>query len=641
MKKLMLGILQGVAIGALLGLFAGLWRAVETISANAYFEYELEHVATKLLWAEVSSAAFWGALVALGSIAVGLLSYPIARVLRGDRRRASGGALASPIVLSLLVATGYRVNITYLPHKFAWISLAVDLAMVSVALVAWFALARGFDRITGSPSALVHLRRAGLLAATATAAILLASFATRWPWPPAKADESRPNVIIVMIDTLRRDRMSLYGHSRATTPGIDDFASRATVFSRAVAQAPWTKPSVASLLTSMYPRQHGITNMSVRRTDERGKVLVEVLDPHAITIAELLSNAGYATAAIGNNQHLIREIGFAQGFDLHNLRVEPDEPRTRAAALYRPFYERLFPEERSDGHRTRAAATNRRFFDWLDRHENGRFFAYLHYIDLHWPYRTAPPFSGLYAGPPPHVDYNAPAFITNFNRSNDRLDPRVLKHMSDTYDEGIRFIDVQIDNLFIELQARKLFDETLIIFVGDHGEEFLEHGRLGHGYSLYTELLSVPLVVKYPCRESACRAERVDEVVELIDVMPTILALVGIAPPRGTLGKPLPSHESRGPTEAVAMSETGDLISLETQTHKYVRGPRGEILFDLRSDHEEMRNQAAENPELIAEFRRRMRDLGKRVDAGSSIGAGEMTASDEMKNQLEALGYVE
>ncbi len=178
------------------------------------------------------------------------------------------------------------------------------------------------------------------------------------------------------------------------------------------------------------------------------------------------------------------ELGFAQGYQTYDW-LQP----FRLSALakinnrYRPEFAGNFVAERIDDH----------FLDWLESNADGRFFAYLHHINVHWPYRSPAPFSGMYMKSPPSEDFNVEKFMPNTNEkhltgSGPRLSPETLRAMSDAYDEGIRYVDDSLGKMFAELARRGLYDNTLIIITADHGEEFMEHGLIGHGETLYDEV---------------------------------------------------------------------------------------------------------------------------------------------------------
>lgn len=618
MKKLLVRVLQALAAGALIGSLAGLARAVGIIATNDYFHFDLDHLAAKVLFGEISQGTVTGIVIAAATVAVVLIAYPFAWLLRRKRERAWGGALAAPVVLVVSVLVAYHINRHYLPGILTLPSMLANAGMAVAVVAVWFAAARAFDRLAAAAAPRAILRGAAFVAVPAVLIALFLSQSATWLFTPSPQAEGRPNVLLIMIDALRADRMSAYGHSRETTPNLDRLAADGVLFTQAISQATWTKPSVASLFTSMYPRQHGIASSDWGRPDAGGQTRVDTLNPKVLTLAEALSNAGYRTAAIGENNHLTPKTDFDQGFDTFEMKIDPDE------------------------HWTRAPEMNRRFRRWINRHGDDDFFVYLHYIDVHWPYKSPPPFKGMYAGPPATVDYNRLGFVPEHNAAPPtEFDPELLEHMLATYDEGIRFIDDQIGEVIDELKERGLYDETLIVVISDHGDEFREHGKFAHGESLFDEVIHVPLIIKFPCPGPNCRQQTVTDQVETIDVMPTILESAGIPLPAGLFGRHVFS-DSPDP-EPAAFSELDNQVALRTPQHKYIYAfdSGAEQLYDLTADPAEKRNLAAEQPELAEGFRSRIFGWIEVVDTGLSVISGQVELDEESKKRLEALGYVE
>jgi len=388
-----------------------------------------------------------------------------------------------------------------------------------------------------------------------------------WGTPTITTASGRdaPLVILYLVDTLRADHLGLYGYRRDTAPALSRFARDGVVFDTAIASSSWTKPSVASLFTSLPPAEH------------RCVQFYTPLDPSLVTLAERLRDGGYMTGAVvANRLVLARDAHFDQGFTYF---ASPPEPQ-------------------------RAAQVVDEALRFLDARRGLPTFLYVHALDPHSPYAPPPPFDRRF-GPPPGPAHPAA-------EPYDYRVPADLSRIVAQYDGEIAYGDQEFGRLVRELKARGLYDRAMIVFVSDHGEEFLDHGDWVHGHALYDELVRVPLVVKYPRNRNAGR--RVESQVQLLDVLPTILKSQGlpVPDPPAIAGRPL--DESLGPRfrERPVVFETKYreyvAYGVRTRANKYVHqvypDPR-ELFFDLVRDPQERdghsRSAAAHALRRIAE----------------------------------------
>ncbi len=315
----------------------------------------------------------------------------------------------------------------------------------------------------------------------------------------ASADDAgRPNILLICIDTLRADQLGAYGAGRGSSPSLDGFAAEGVVFDQAVSVSSWTKPSVVSLLTGLYPSEHGVLRASRKRVD--------VLAPRFETLAERLASAGYVTAAFVQNDHLQkRSSGLDQGFGTY------------------------FEEAGV------APILSNRFLSWLEGEQRKPFFAYLHFLDPHWPYTP-----DSIAGGGQGSDADAMRIAhwglrtehwwllrdrVNKGKLGD-LDAAEVRTLAKLYAGEVHEIDAVLGRLFRLLRSDGVFDNTLVVVTSDHGEGFLEHKSLDHGYGLYDELLRVPLLIRFPAGKY--RGHRVSALVQSIDVVPTLLEVAGV-----------------------------------------------------------------------------------------------------------------
>ena len=312
----------------------------------------------------------------------------------------------------------------------------------------------------------------------------------------------RPNVLLVSIDSLRADHVGAYGYARDTSPAIDALARGGVLFENAISSAPWTVPAHMTLLTGLPPEVHDV--VTVRQK----------LSPDAVTLAEVLQDAGYATAAFVSGPTVMAHYGFGQGFASYDESMVERRPKLAGAAVSSPGLVDLVS-------------------GWLDRWSTAEtrepFFVFLHMWDVHYDY--VPPreyverFDPGYDG-----DLDVRRFETN-ERLHRGMAPRDLRHLIALYDGEIRFTDDHLARLVAKLRTLGVLDDTIVVVTSDHGEEFFEHGAKGHAKTLYDEVLRVPLVVRYPRRVAP--AQRVTQQVRLMDVAPTILGLAGVTAPEG------------------------------------------------------------------------------------------------------------
>jgi len=297
------------------------------------------------------------------------------------------------------------------------------------------------------------------------------------------APEPKPhNVLLLMVDALRADHLGCYGYERDTSPRIDALANESVLFVNAYAQSSWTKPSIPTLFTSLYPIQHGV--YAGEKPHSAGYLESDVLADEFLTLAEAFKQAGFRTAAFVNNEHLPA----SQGFDVY---------------------------EQGD---ISAAEIQQGFFEFVDQAPEAPFFAYLHYLDVHWPFEPESPFDERFAGP------EAPAFpgpdgwrgLTDaINQGRIRLSPEEHQQLVSLHDGGIAELDHHIGELLERLRQQGRLDQTIILLTSDHGEELLEHGKVGHGETLFDEVIRVRMLMRLP---GSAGARRVREPARLLDV---------------------------------------------------------------------------------------------------------------------------
>lgn len=427
-----------------------------------------------------------------------------------------------------------------------------------------------------------------------------------------RREPERPNVVLISIDTLRADHLGGYGYRRKTSPNLDALAARGVLFENAVAPSSWTLPSHASLLSGVSPYRHGAVSAASRIRDD------------VPLLAELLRAHGYHTVAFVNAPFVGSSYGFARGFERFDERYE---------------------QRRRD-----LAARHRDLIDAVDGLEPP-FFLFVHYMDVHTPYRPPKEFN-VFAkdkrssevlrdvGVGSVVELRNAAREGRFAMSDADRD-----RLRDLYDGEILALDAHLGTFLATLEGRH--PDTLVIVTADHGEEFLEHGAFGHGDTLYEEVLRVPLIVAGP---GVARGVRAATLATSVDVVPTVLESVGAAVPEGLDGRSLrPVLRAGGAGTAAARDLRTGVVALHTASSdgtRALRGVRGEgrkllhddlrktvELYDLDSDPAERTNLARATTDPVLE--RALAALGT-VTSGASVRQPDPSTVEALK----ALGYL-
>ncbi|MCW5977080.1 MAG: sulfatase [Bryobacteraceae bacterium] len=464
------------------------------------------------------------------------------------------------------------------------------------------------------------------------------------------APKNRPNVLIYLVCSLRTDHTSLYGYERDTTPFMKSLGAAGVVFEDAQAQAPWTKASVPSLMTSLYAYATNIRHDT------------DTIPRAAVPLAEVFRKEGYSTASIVTNPFVGRASGLHRGYD------------------YMVEYPVVHHERKDDVDRgTDSAALNKVALPWLQRHHHEPFFLYLHVTDPHAPYRPPKEFERKFADPAETKQfdeayrgmwdprqYGGGTTVSPEMVKRKGVDPkRFIQQAKDRYDGEVAFMDHSLEQLAGKLKDLGALDDTLIIVLADHGEEFFDHGFTAHGHSLYRELIHAVLMMWNPRLLPAPR--RVTETVQLIDVYPTILDLLRIAPP-GLIqgqslapllaGKPFArkapvvstrfAHPNAKPGGTVPENRTGGFAIFQDQWKLIYRDqarraglPEVE-LYDRRADPKETSNVAAANPEVVTKLRNELDAwIAAQEEVKKMVGPGGKSKLDPQSlERLRTLGYI-
>jgi len=405
---------------------------------------------------------------------------------------------------------------------------------------------------------------------------------------PAGVARDHLNLVIVTLDTTRADRMGAYGNTEVETPTFDRLAREGVLFENAVSVAPLTLPAHSSMFTGKFPPEHGVR-------DNGGFFL----GPEQTTLAEVLKSRGYRTGAFVGAYVLDSKWGISQGFDDYYDKFDLSESKTISlAAIQRPGNEVVDQA-----------------LPWLESSKDRPFFAWIHLYDAHSPYRPPEPFATKYKGHP--------------------------------YNGEIAFTDSQVARVVAKLEALHLYDRTVVMVMGDHGESLGDHGEAAHGFFIYNSVTHVPFAVRAPF--AATHGRRVADPVRSVDVMPTALDLLGIAPPGGISGVSL------GPLLAGTTRELGldayseamyplhhygwsDLHALRSGRYKVIDAPRPE-LYDIDRDPTEADNLYESRRQLGDRMIGQLRTLeGRFAKTEAALPAADV--DPEARQRLAALGYV-
>jgi len=419
------------------------------------------------------------------------------------------------------------------------------------------------------------------------------------PSPAADASErlaklGRPNIVLFLVDTLRADVLTPYGAPEGSSPGLARWAEQGVVFERVMSQSSWTKVSMASLMTSMWPRTHG-----VREVDDG-------LAQGAVTLPELLQQAGYRTYAVQTNGWLAQSFGFQQGFDSYRF------PLGASAGGAPGLTSSLWAH--ADNVYANAVGL-------LDEHEAERpFFLYLHFMDVH--------------------EYAAPSDV-----------PRPDPGPRGAYRAAARWVDEVVDRVRRDLDERGLLDRTVLVLASDHGETFGEHGVNGHARDVLSAVLHVPLIIRLPF---PVEATRISTQVRNVDLAPTLLELAQLPVPASfegqslvpllAGGEPEPDRPSYASLSALLFGDAALQDSTTTGHWTYARNragdPPAEFLFDRSVDPAEGVNLVGLEPEAYARMR-------ERLDAHLAVPPAELTVENRVRidpgiaQRLRAMGYLQ
>jgi len=624
--------------------YAAAFAAFEWVALFVRFPPHItsEHTETLLLIVAVHAA--------LAAVA-GLILGPVLHCL-GRRPRLS--LLARPDGVRALVASGltavyWILAVNVLTEGGAGARLALLLNLVALALAAALALVllrRSVRRVTRATRigwsflvVLVLWLPLYLYANVPSNPSVPYARPPAVEVDPAALEAPRPNLLLIIVDTVRSDCLSCYGSVESNTPHMDNLAERGVIFEQCVAPEPLTRPSVCSILTGLYPKTHGVDSNT------------KSLDDELTTLAEALRGRGYATGAFVSSVVLSADFGTAQGFETYK---EPPEPWTYAGSVValRRFH-RLVAGDAGTRYlkEYRAGEMTRRSTEWMEERGDEPFFALVHYYDAHMPY--APPegyrlelAEGLGHVRAPYSDPHG-RFDPDVHMPPDFLRQQWLRYLGE-----IAYLDHCIGELMSAFDTLPGSDEAIVVLVADHGESFEHDYYFAHGNRLYDSTVRVPLIFRDPALPAGVR---VPSQVRIIDLFPTLLGRLdatGAANAQGVdlapvvaaavVGEQAPHLPAYSITDFTANRPVVPklCLSLRSPPWKYITSPTiGRVeLYDLESDPGETLNLADDRPEVAL-------SLARSLESWNTTTAARQVApeqlSHEQREALKALGYIQ
>jgi arylsulfatase len=530
------------------------------------------------------------------------------------RRSLAVGAWLGSVPLSFLVSRYYvaqRVFGEQLPMRTPT-GVAVHAALLLFAVLLGTVLAFVFG-LAGKREGWRNIAFLGvgwgLFAGLVAWGVQLAAPLPRAPARVATAGTQRPNVVLFVIDTLRADALGPYGAPPGQTPNIDALAREAVVFRNAYAQSSWTRPSIATILTGLYPSEHG----AVRKLDP--------LPDSADTLAEFFQRRGYWTAAFVTNINVAPIFNFDQGFgEYHYLAPSfyfgASDSATRLASykILRLLRERFWKNRIYYQHYYQDAhVVTNAVRSWLDEQPPEPFFLLIHYMDPHDPYFEIP--------------YNGRGIARVVNPFPD---PSQAQEMRRLYAQEVQYLDQELGALVEDLRRRGLLDRSWLLLTADHGEEFYEHGGWWHGTTLYEEQIRVPLLLRGPAGRATPAIH--DGFALTIDIFPTLVQAAGFAPPKDLRGVDLLQEGAMKDRIVFAEEELegNRLAAIRVGAEKLIvanpGNPRGLgewELYDLERDPHERENLAEARPERVAELRGTLNAFRLSLQSGRSANLAQ------------------
>jgi len=479
----------------------------------------------------------------------------------------------------------------------------------------------------------------------------------------ASARSGAPTIILIVLDTVRADHLSLYGYDRETTPNLQHFSLGATVYRNASSSGDMTLPSHGSLFTGLYPSRHGayLTDDYPVTSDPDKEALAQIVNMVANpladefdTMAEILQGCGYRTFGIISNYGILHpDFGLAQGFDYFDYRVPEDRetsPRSYFvhSALH-GIYKRLVYSSAPPRQTRSAEEITDAILERLPDAQSSEnpFFLFVNYMDAHWPYLPPPPYDNLFPGKQEiFSDEDYGSVYDNVVYGGRELPAPARSHLVSQYDGAIAYLDNSLARLFDNLKDAGLYDSSMIIVTSDHGEAFGERNVIGHAVSVHQDQISVPLIIKYPGQTTG---SVVNSPANGVDLLPTVLDVVGHTTDAKVQGRSLAEFEEKTgsvfsesfPWYLTLRAKRFDSLqrAVTSTRFKLIRSDNGEReLYDLKADPLETTNVYELHRDIAADLEERLNTAF--LDTPQKRRP-KQSPSPEALERLRSLGYIQ
>jgi arylsulfatase A-like enzyme len=599
------------SIFIIIGFIIGLIIPVSYIIANNFIQYKFYRLIAFNLqesinkWIIINIICFAGLifLFLFYWLTTNLLLklYPSNRIVKNwrDKENLIKVVYTSTVCTFIFIGGGWAINYFFLPGRLHPISLLSDLGILIFSLIlVWISLKSKLSWV----KILQFINSKKSIRLIAFVFVLLVLILNTFIFIDTRINvENRPNIVILISDALRRDHLGCYGYERNTTPNIDQFSKDARLYKNGFAQAPSTKSSIASLFTSKYPSQH--------------KMLynVDSFDLSHITLAEVMRENKYMTGGFIENYNIIRKFKYDQGFKKYELINKTKE-------TYNDF--------------------DNKIFSWIKKNREKPFFLYVHYVDPHSPYDALKPFYNHFynhkwgkkirATTEEDVENNIQYFKENEN---------ALKNIIASYDEEILYIDSRFNKFVSRLRQMNILDNTIFIFLSDHAEGFLEHDYLIHVYSVYSDQINIPFIIRYPKLFEKGEDEKY---VQHIDIFPTLMHILNINSDHLQLeGNNILSESDDvkifcehlkkygTPQQCIIYKDWKLIKNIETNIYS---------MYNIKEDPNEQKNLIEKNTKMADLLKRYLFNWENNLT--NKREAQKIKLDDETRERLRSLGYI-
>ncbi len=464
--------------------------------------------------------------------------------------------------------------------------------------------------------------------------------------------KQKPNIVLIVLDTLRPDHLSCYGYPKQTSPNIDKIAAEGALFKRSFSTAPWTLPSHASMFTGTYVSRHGL---------DKGK---EKLPDDFVTIAELLHREGYLTASLSSNIWVSEITGLSRGFEYFKNAKEIPYQNVKNLNLFQKAVKEIYLNYFFKKYDYGAREINGMIKDFFKRKSqtDKPFFLFVNYLETHLQYKPLRKYKNIFL----NKDYQRQAKYVNqdaakFNAGMVSMTDEDFDVLRALYDAEIRYVDFRLGEFISILRELNILDNTMLIITSDHGENLGEHGLMDHQYSLHDTLINIPLIVRYP--EVFSGGSVIEYPVQTVDFLPTICELLQLSK------SALPFEQMQGESFLNARDKTAQrdvfaeylnpriqvlqricpdkdwtafnakLQAIRTDEFKLINSSDGKnSLYNLIDDPGENHNVILDFPNVAEELAQRLVSWTKKV--AKNVEHSEFEIQSDVRRVLEGLGYI-